>query len=165
MLDTTSPAGRFAQLLDRGFERPRAGPLVTETVRVTPDTFRLTATRPAMGTLVSLIALGRSRARLEAATGSALAEMDRLIALFSRFEAGSAVSVLNDAGRLEGPPPELADLVAEALRFHTVTRGGGARSVGPPAQLVSAPGRRGPAHALDARRRPGPPLPAGRRTR
>ena len=135
MSDIASPAGKFAQLLDMGFVRPRTGPLVSDVTRVGPDTFRLAATRPAMGTLVSLIALGRSSARLEAATGSALDEMDRLIALFSRFEAGSAVSLLNDAGHLEGPPPELADLVAEALRYHTVTSGAFDVSVAPLVRL------------------------------
>jgi thiamine biosynthesis lipoprotein len=131
MLETASPAGKFAQLLDMGFVRPRTGPLATEVVRVAPDLFRVTATRPAMGTLVSLIVLGRSQTLLEAAIGAALAEMDRLIALFSRFETDSAVSVLNAVGRLRGPPPEMTGLVIEALRYHTVTRGAFDVSVAP----------------------------------
>lgn len=126
-----SPPDKFAQLLDMGFVRPRTGPLVTDTVRVGRGAFRVTATRPAMGTLVSLIGLGRSAAQVETAIGSALAEMDRLIALLSRFEARSAVSVLNDAGQLEGPPPEMAALVREALRYHAVTRGAFDVSVAP----------------------------------
>jgi FAD:protein FMN transferase len=128
---TVRPASKFAQLLDMGFVRPRTGPLTTETVRVGPAMFRVTATRPAMGTLVSLIGLGPSPALLQEAIGSALAEMDRLIALVSRFEAGSALSVLNAVGRLEGPPPELTGLVMEALRYHTVTRGAFDVSVAP----------------------------------
>jgi thiamine biosynthesis lipoprotein len=131
VLRGNGPPDKFAQLLDMGFERPRTGPLVTDVVRVGPRASRVTATRPAMGTLVSLIGLGPSPAQVEAAIGSALAEMDRLIALFSRYDAQSAVSVLNDAGRLEGPPPEMAALVREALRYHAVTRGAFDVSVAP----------------------------------
>jgi thiamine biosynthesis lipoprotein len=49
--------------------------------------------------------------------------MDRLIAIFSRFEAASALTALNDTGRLDGPPPELAHVVSRALRYHALTHG------------------------------------------
>jgi thiamine biosynthesis lipoprotein len=76
-----------------------------------------------MGTLVSVSALGRSRDKLEDAIGQAFAEMDRLIAIFSRFETASALTALNDTGRLDGPPPELAHVVSRALRYYTLTQG------------------------------------------
>jgi thiamine biosynthesis lipoprotein len=84
-----------------------------------------------MGTLVSVTALGSSRARVDDAVGAAFDEMHRLIAIFSRFEYDSALSVLNREGRLAGPPPELAGVVARALQYHKVTRGAFDVSVAP----------------------------------
>jgi thiamine biosynthesis lipoprotein len=76
-----------------------------------------------MGTLVSVSALGSAQGLLEEAIGRAFGEMDRLIAIFSRFEPASALTALNDTGRLDGPPPELAYVVARGLRYHAMTRG------------------------------------------
>ncbi len=78
---------------------------------------------PAMGTLVSVSALGPSRGLLDETIGRAFAEMDRLIAIFSRFETDSALTVLNDTGQLDGPPPELAYVVQRALRYYALTQG------------------------------------------
>lgn len=114
----------FDRLLDLGFERADLTSVATEALRVDGGgAVLITTSRPAMGTLVSISALGRSQALIDDAIGQAFAEMDRLIAIFSRFEAASALTALNDTGRLDGPPPELAYVVARALRYHTLTRG------------------------------------------
>jgi thiamine biosynthesis lipoprotein len=84
-----------------------------------------------MGTLVSVTALGPSRARAEEAVGRAFEEMHRLIGILSRFEHDSPVSALNADGRLAGPPPELRRVVARGLRYHRVTRGAFDISVAP----------------------------------
>lgn len=111
------------RLLDLGFERADDAPQATEIHRVDRRTVLVTTGRPAMGTLVAVSALGRSAARLEEAIGRAFAEMDRLIAILSRFERASPLAALNDAGRIAGPPPELSYVVAHALRFHATTLG------------------------------------------
>jgi thiamine biosynthesis lipoprotein len=111
------------RLLDLGFERADLTPVATEAFRVDGGAVLITTSRPAMGTLVSISALGRSQGLIDDAIGQAFAEMDRLIAIFSRFEPASALTALNDVGRLDGPPPELAHVVSHALRYHALTQG------------------------------------------
>ena len=111
------------RLVDLGFERADMTPAATECLQVDRNTVILTTGRPAMGTLVSVSALGSTQGLLDEAMGRAFGEMDRLIAIFSRFEPASALSALNDTGRLDGPPPELAYVVARGLRYQAVTRG------------------------------------------
>jgi FAD:protein FMN transferase len=124
------PKQDLSRLLALGFER-EPEPVATDAVLVEPRTHRVTSTRPAMGTLVNIIVLSRSRDRAETAVGRAFEEMDRLIGILSRFEGSSALSQLNDGGRLSGPPPELLHVVSRALRFHRVTGGAFDISVAP----------------------------------
>ena len=111
------------RLVDLGFERADLTPVATEAFRVDGGAALITTSRPAMGTLVSISALGRSQGLIDDAIGQAFAEMDRLIAIFSRFEAASALTALNDTGRLDGPPPELAHVVTRAIRYYALTQG------------------------------------------
>jgi thiamine biosynthesis lipoprotein len=84
---------------------------------------KVSLTRVAMGTYVTVTAVHPSRDVAEEAIGRSFEEMDRLITIFNRFDAASAVSVLNRDGRLSGPPPELSDLLQWAGRFHGVSGG------------------------------------------
>lgn len=84
-----------------------------------------------MGTRVAISALGSSAARLEDAVGRAFEEMDRLIPVFSRHRGDSAITALNEAGRIDRPPGELAGVLAGAARFHALTRGAFDVSVAP----------------------------------
>lgn len=125
MAETRPVAVKLSRLLELGFERVDDASLATETEarRVDRRTVLVTTARPAMGTLVSVSGLGRTQDRVEEAIGRALAEMDRLIGIFSRFDGASALTALNDAGRLEGPPHELSYVVSRALRYHAITGG------------------------------------------
>jgi thiamine biosynthesis lipoprotein len=106
-----------------GLERVDTLPVTTEVCRVENGIHRVRSSRPAMGTLVSVTALHASADAVEEATGRAFSEMDRLIGLLSRFEPSSAVSVLNQQGRLTDVPPELDRLVCRALHYHRISRG------------------------------------------
>jgi FAD:protein FMN transferase len=136
------------RLLSLGFERARTPQFAQESLQIDGTTILVTRSRPAMGTLVSISALGGSPARLEDAIGAAFVEMDRLIDIFSRFEPDSALTVLNDTGRLVGPPPELAYVVEGALRYHALTQGSFDISVAP--LLMLAPNPLAPGAATDA---------------
>ena len=94
-------------------------------------TVKLVCTRAAMGTHVAVTALGRSPGQLQEAVGRAFEEMDRLIALLTRYEPASPVSVLNSTGRLDGPPQEVSEVVAGALGFHKLSSGAFDVSVAP----------------------------------
>jgi thiamine biosynthesis lipoprotein len=113
--------GRLASLAELGFEPVAEPPITAELEPVEGGGFRLTQVRPAMGTLVSVTAVHTSSWLIEEANGRAYAEMDRLIGLLNRYDDRSALSVLNQEGRLAGPPPELATVLKWAAHFHDLT--------------------------------------------
>ncbi len=76
-----------------------------------------------MSTFVAVSVEERSQARAEQAIGRAFEEMDRVVTLLTRFDGGSALAVLNDAGRLDDPPPELRAVVERALELHRLSGG------------------------------------------
>jgi thiamine biosynthesis lipoprotein len=117
------PPDPTAALSGLGFElvQPSAGEASVHCVG--RDGFRVQSRRPAMSTLVSVTAIHESAALGEDAIGRAFEEMDRLIAIFSRYNETSALSVLNAEGRLERPPPELALLLSAALSYHRLSDG------------------------------------------
>ena len=123
MQDAARIARKLAVLADMGLERIDAAPVATQADRVERGVHKITCSRPAMGTLVSVIALHASRDRIEEAIGRAFIEMDRLIALLSRFERSSAVSLLNQQGRLADVPRELSHIIDGALDYHRASRG------------------------------------------
>jgi thiamine biosynthesis lipoprotein ApbE len=72
---------------------------------------------------VAITALHGSRDLADEAIGRAFEEMHRLIGLLNRFDAASALSCLNDAGRLAGAPPELVEVVGQGLAHHRISAG------------------------------------------
>lgn len=123
MQDAARIARKLAALADMGLERVEVFPVTTEAYRVEPRAFKVNISRPAMSTRVAVTALHSSRDTIEEAIGHAFDEMDRLIALLSRFEPSSAVSALNQQGRLTDVPPELGRIVSRALEYHRLSRG------------------------------------------
>jgi thiamine biosynthesis lipoprotein len=123
MDEATHVARRLSALVGMGFERVETSPVATEAARLDRRTHKVTSRKAAMGTLVSVTALARSRARTEEAIGRAFEEMDRLIGIFSRFEPSSAVAHLNDTGRLRGAPPEFAKVLSQSLLYHELSGG------------------------------------------
>ena len=106
-----------------GFELVPPSVGETEVRHVGRDGVRVESRQPAMSTLVNVTAIHPSAGLAEDATGLAFDEMDRLIAIFNRYEAASALSVLNAEGHLESPPPELASVLSEALTYHQLSDG------------------------------------------
>ena len=123
MLEASRIARKLSALVDLGLERVDHAPVSTESVRLDRKTHKVTSSRPGMGTLVSISALGRSQEKAQEAIGRAFEEMDRLIQLLSRFEGSSAVSTLNSEGRIEGSPPELSHVVSNSLHYYGLSRG------------------------------------------
>ncbi len=85
--------------------------------------YKVTKTRLAMGTYVSMTAIHPSRDQAEHAFGLAFAEIDRLNKVLSRFEADSPVSQLNKNGSLRQAPHEVLEIVARSLYYHGQTAG------------------------------------------
>lgn len=80
-----------------------------------------TQTKLQMGTIVSITAIHSSRHAAEEAMGRAFDEIDRLTAIFSRYDSASPVSVLNRDGNVRGVPAELAELMNRALRYGSLS--------------------------------------------
>ncbi|HIJ77927.1 MAG: FAD:protein FMN transferase [Desulfobulbaceae bacterium] len=85
--------------------------------------YKVSRTRTAMGTYVSITAIHSSRDQAEQAIGLAFDEIDRLTALLSRYDAASMVSLLNDNGALEFDSSEVVELVSRSLYYHKQTNG------------------------------------------
>jgi len=121
--NASSEARLAATLAELGFERTAPAPSVDDSLRVGPDSFRVTASRGAMETQVSITVLGPSRDAAHDAIGQTFQEMERVVPLLNRHVASSAVSTLNAQGRLREAPPELTDVVQEAVRLHRLSQG------------------------------------------
>jgi len=80
-------------------------------------------TRLMMGTFVQITTLDPSQERAAEAVERAFTQMARLESLLTRFDANSPVGQLNDTGRLDGPPPELLQVLAGAQQVHRATHG------------------------------------------
>ena len=78
-------------------------------------------TRLGMGTVVTVNAADPSPARAEDALAAAFAALDRLEPLLTRFDPAAPVAVLNDQGRLDGPPPALLEVLDLARDAHRAT--------------------------------------------
>jgi thiamine biosynthesis lipoprotein len=138
MHEASSMARKFAALVDMGLERVHLSPVTTESVRIDRRTHKVICSRPAMGTLVSVTALGRSDHKIQEAIGRAFDEMDRLIGVFSRFDGSSAVTHLNKAGRVAGPPPEFSKVISRSLQYNRLSGGAFDISVEPVVELFRA---------------------------
>ena len=138
MTGTSQQERRLAALAQLGFERVRATPVSLEAVQVDRRTCKVVATKPAMGTMVSLSLLAPSQDQGETAVGRTFEEMDRLIAVFDRYDGASAVTRLNETGRITVPPPELKDVISRAVGYHSLSAGGFDISVAPLVDLYKS---------------------------
>lgn len=76
-----------------------------------------------MGTMVSITVAGVDNGFADDAMARAFALGRQLEAVYSRFDSGSPVSLLNRQGRLNDAPPALLELLAGAERISRVTGG------------------------------------------
>jgi len=85
--------------------------------------YKVTDTRLAMGTFVAMTAIHSSRDQAQQAMGLAFEEIDRLNAMLTHFDKGSAVGSFNVKGKLEQAPQEVLELVARSLYYNRETGG------------------------------------------
>lgn len=85
--------------------------------------YKVSRTRLAMGTYVSITAVHPSRDEAENAIGLAFEEIDRLGGVLSRYDGSSPVSELNNNGVLRGAPGEVVEMVGRAQSYNHQTGG------------------------------------------
>ena len=108
-----------------------------DVARLAPDVVGVTRTRIAMGTFVTITAVHESRHAAEAAIGATFEEMDRLIAILSRHDSSTPLSVLNSVGSLQGAPLELTGVLHGAREYHDLSGGAFDVTVGPLVDLFA----------------------------
>jgi thiamine biosynthesis lipoprotein len=96
---------------------------VSECVAFDRNLYKVTRTRLAMGSFVTITVMHPSEAEADDAIGKAFEEMDRLSRPMDRYNSASAVGTLNHDGQLADIPREVADVVARSLHFHKVSGG------------------------------------------
>lgn len=94
-----------------------------EALLFSKNEYKVSETRLAMSTFVSITAIHSSRDEAENAIGQAFEEINRLVGLLTRYDSTSPVYQLNQNGSLSQPPPELVEVVERALYFHKQSNG------------------------------------------
>ncbi len=114
---------KLSGLLGLGVTSSTLVPLPAEAVRFNKKAVKVSETRLAMGTFVSVTLLHPSRDRAEEAMNRAFDEMVRLERLLSRYDPSTPVAELNRAGTLRDIPPEVSEVIQRSLHFHGLTGG------------------------------------------
>ena len=106
-----------------GLTVPILVPARAEAVRFNRRYYKVSETRLDMGTFVSMTLIHPSRDEAEEAMGLAFEEINRLTKLMNRFSQSTAVGQLNREGILRDVPPEVAEVIGQALRYFKLTNG------------------------------------------
>lgn len=114
---------RLSGLLGLGVASTGVFPMAAEAVKFNKKLYKVSRTRLAMGTFVSMTLLHSSKDKAEEAMGLAFIEIERLSGLLSRFDESTAVASLNKEGYLKDIPPEVAEVAAKALTYHKMSGG------------------------------------------
>ena len=123
MEDRDSIARRISALVELGLTPVESPPLPVESVKVGWRKYKVSESRPSMGTLVTITTVASSAGRAQEAVGRAFEETERLVGILSRHDTTSPVSYLNREGSIEGMPPEMQRVVAGAMHYHSLSGG------------------------------------------
>jgi len=126
---------KLSGILGIGIASATAIPTWAEAVRFNRKLYKISKTRLAMGTFVSMTLLHPSRDQAEDAMGEAFFEIDRLSRSMSRFDETTAVTQLNREGFLKDVPPEVGEVVKRALEYYRISNGAFDISVKPVVDL------------------------------
>ena len=126
---------KLSGILGIGLASATAIPMGAEAVKFNGKLYKISKTRLAMGTFVSMTLLHSSKDQAQDAMGEAFLEIDRLSRSISRFDETTAVAQLNREGFLKDVPPEVAEVVFRALEYYRISNGAFDISVKPVVDL------------------------------
>jgi thiamine biosynthesis lipoprotein len=95
-------------------------------------------TRLLMGTVVNMSVVAPSKSEGQRAIAAAFGEMVRLIGIFDHRQPSASLAKLNKNGRLAAAPPELAEVLAAAVRYGDLTGGAFDVTIKPVLDAVAA---------------------------
>jgi thiamine biosynthesis lipoprotein len=96
---------------------------ISESVAFNKKLYKVTKTRPGMGTFVSITLMHTSKTEAEDVIGKAFEEMDRVISLMDRYRPDSPIGVLNKEGSVTDLPPDVARVLDRSLYFYKLSNG------------------------------------------
>ena len=148
---------KISGMLGMGLGAAAALPLSAEAIKFNRELHKVTKTRLAMGTFVSMTLLHGSKDQAQQAMEEAFEEIDRLTREMSRFDSATAIAHLNSQGTVKDVSPEVLAVVTRALAYHKISNGAFDISVQPVVDLFKDSFSKG---------KGGPPSrsPPGRRT-
>jgi thiamine biosynthesis lipoprotein len=114
---------KLSGLLGLGVASAGAISVAAEAVPFNRRMKKVSETRLAMGTFVSMTLMHPSQDQAEEAMALAFQEITRLERILSRFDRASAIYDLNSHGRLRDLPPEVGRVVNRSLYYYQVTGG------------------------------------------
>jgi len=114
---------KLSGLLGLGVATTGIIPTTAEAVKFNRKMHKVSTTRIAMGTFVSMTLIHSSKDQAEEAMGMAFQEIDRLTGLMNRFDDQTAIGQLNREGLLEEIPPEVAEVIGSAHKYYRISKG------------------------------------------
>lgn len=126
---------RLSGLLSLGLASTSIIPATAEAVKFNRNMYKVSKTKLAMGTFVSMTLIDSSKHKAQEAMGRAFEEIDRLTALMNRFDDRTAVAQLNREGLLKDVPPEVAEVITRGLDYYRLSNGAFDISVKPVVDL------------------------------
>ncbi len=126
---------RLSGILGVGLATATAIPTSAEAVKFDRKLYKVSETRLAMGTFVSMTLLHPSRDQAEKAIEMAFEEIHRLTRDMNRFDQTTAIAQLNREGRMPDVPPDMVKVVKQALAYHRISNGAFDISVKPVVDL------------------------------
>jgi len=129
---------RMSGLLGLGAASGLLMPKTAEALKLDQKNYRVSETRVAMGTVVSMTLIHPGKDQAEEAMGLAFQEIERLTGVMNRFAGSTALSLLNKEGRLKDMPPEMQHILERSLYYHTITGGAFDITVKPVVDLFQA---------------------------
>jgi thiamine biosynthesis lipoprotein len=126
---------KISGILGMGLGAAAVLPPGAEAVKFNQKLYKVTKTRLAMGTFVSMTLLHGSKDQAQQALGEAFEEIDRLTREMSRFDNATAIAQLNKQGAVKDVSPEVVAVMNRALQYHKVSNGAFDISVQPVVDL------------------------------
>jgi thiamine biosynthesis lipoprotein len=98
-------------------------PTTAEAVKFNRKMYKVSRTRIAMGTFVTMTLIHSSKDQAQEAIDMAFQEIDRLTGLMNRFDDQTAIGQLNREGSLKEIPPEVIEVIGRGLEYYRLSHG------------------------------------------
>jgi len=98
-------------------------PRAAEALNIKKEPYKVSRTKVAMGTIVSMTLVSTSREIAEEAMALAYEEITRLSDLMDRFDERSPIARLNREGMLKDAHPDIIEVISNALKYYSLTGG------------------------------------------